>query len=176
MAKAQPQPYTPIPARIPATVKGTLKSFRTLGRFFEYYNSIVPTDERIPSSGSTTYSELYRDVINSLGQDLNNPNWYGDPLPASVQDGLDRTQYQRMDEFNDIYKRVIQPRLQEILNISRANLEMPTLKYNDRGLGIFDFNKASTGLIPIYKYYSFKKKEFVEGSDCKVVKDGKKIK
>jgi len=178
MAKAQPQPqpYTPIPARIPATVKGTIKSFRTLGRFSEYYDSIVPTGERIPDSGTTTYDELYRWLINRLGQDLNNETWYGDPLPATVQDGLDRTKYQRMEEFNDVYKRVIQPRIQDILNISRANLEMPTLKYNDRGLGIFDFNKASTGLIPIYKYYSFKKKEFVEGTDCKVVKDGKKVK
>ena len=171
-----PNPHTPIPVRIPASVKGTLKTFRTLGRFFEHYKSIDVLPERIANS-SETYKALYDWLIRqNLPSNLGDASWYGDPLPSSVQDGLDREKYQRMDEFNEVFKRVIQPRIQDILNASLANMEMPTLKYNDRGLGIFDFNKASIGLVPIYKYYSFEKKEFVEGTDCKIVKAGKKIK
>jgi hypothetical protein len=65
--------------------------------------------------------------------------------------------------------------LQEIIKISKADLQLPVYKYNDLGLGLFDFNKASTGLIPKYQYYSFKKKEIVEGNEVDTIKDGDKF-
>jgi hypothetical protein len=53
---------------------------------------------------------------------------------------------------------------------------MPTLRYNDLGLGSFDFNKASTGLIALYKYYSLKKKGLVDGVDVETYKEKDKYK
>ena len=112
-----------------------------------------------------TYKELYdfvqKDVIREKIENEKDTAWLGTPLD-SVAEVLARDRYLKMDEFNNIYKTNIQPRIQEILKDSSAELELPTLRYNDLGLGQFDFNKASSGLIPLYKYYSFKKKENVE--------------
>ena len=153
--------------------KATVKAFRTLGRFEEYYSKVEVSDERIPNSGET-YSQLMRflkeDVLPSRLKDI---RWYGEPLPATVEEGLARNRYQKMDEYNSVYKRVIEPRINDIIQASKASLEMPTMKYNELGIGIFDFAKASTGLIPTYHYYSLKKKEYVEGSEVETIeKDG----
>jgi hypothetical protein len=81
-----------------------------------------------------------------------------------------------MDDYKDVYERNIRPRIQEILKTSMAKLQMPILKYNDLQLGSFDFSRASLGLVPIYKYYSFEKKEFVDGSLVLTYSDGDKYK
>ena len=161
------------PDQITEYKAGTVKAFRTLGRFEEYYSKVEVSDERIPNSGET-YSQLMRflkeDVLPSRLKDI---SWYGEPLPATVEEGLARNRYQKMDEYNSIYKRVIEPRINDIIQASKASLEMPTMKYNELGIGIFDFAKASTGLIPTYHYYSLKKKEYVEGSEVETIeKDG----
>jgi hypothetical protein len=160
------------PSRI-SEIKATVKAFKTLGRFFDYYDNIAVSDESIPNA-SRTYSNLMDWLKNDyLPESLRtrDTNWYGTPLPSSVDEGLARTKYQRMDEFNDVYKRVIEPRIQDILNISRANLEMPTLKYNDLGIGIFDFAKAASGLVPTYHFYSFKFKDYVDGEEVETIKE-----
>jgi hypothetical protein len=157
------------PDNLPQKIKGTLKAFKSLDDFFSFFNSMQISDQLIPNS-SQTYSELLDWTINTYASNEsmvreNDLTWLGEPYPVSVEDALARDTYLRMDEFNDVYKTSIQPRIQEILRQSSAELELPTIKYNELGLGTFDFNKASGGLIPLYKYYSFEKMELVDGSD-----------
>jgi len=162
--------------RIPDKPKGTLKAFKSLQDFFDFFKDLPITSASIPQRSGTysgVWDSIRRDAIEG---NLRNATWFGNPLPNSVQDALDRERYMNMDEFNRIYRTNIQPRLQEILKKSAAELEMPALKYNDLGLGTFDFNKASTGLIALYKYYSFKKKELVDGSEVETFKDKDKYK
>jgi hypothetical protein len=175
--------------RIPDDFKGTLKVHKSLKEYFEYYDALPITNKRIEGTSYSffcqefdTYLELNeynknntQEIIAGNGG-VTNQEWYGEPLLTSVQDGLDRQSYLRMDDYKDVYEKNIRPRIQEILKTSMAKLEMPILKYNDLQLGSFDFNRASLGLVPLYKYYSFEKKDFVDGSLVLTYKDGKDFK
>jgi hypothetical protein len=170
--------FTPTPKSMPDKRVGTLKAFKTIDALFAFFNEVEVTDIKIPDY-RMTYKQLYdfvqKDVIKEKIENEKDYAWLGTPLDT-VAEVLARDRYLKMEEFNNVYKTNIQPRIQEILKDSSAELELPTLKYNDLGLGQFDFNKASSGLIPLYKYYSFKKKENVEGVDVVTYKDKGKFK
>lgn len=172
------QPSTP--QSLPKSkVKGTFKSFTSILEFDDFFSQIVPDDTPIPNSSTRTYKEVSDDekadtqrrYIN--GSDAENVGWFGYPKVQTLTEGLLRNRYLNMDDFNRVYNEVIAPRIQEILRKSEADLDMPKVKYNDLGLGTFDFGRASGGLIPLYKYYSFAFEDFVEGSDVKTIKVGK---
>jgi hypothetical protein len=170
--------FTPTPPSLPQQQVGTLKAFKTIDALFDFFNQVQVDDTPIPEY-DWTYKQLsdyvQRDVIQRKIEVQKDTEWLGTPLD-SVAEVMARERYVKMDEFNNVYRTNIQPRLQEILKKSSAELELPTLRYNDLGLGQFDFNKASSGLIPLYKYYSFKKKENVEGVDVITYKDKGKFK
>jgi len=164
--------------QVPRTVNGTLKSFRTLQNCIDFFNEIELGNIPITQNTGTTYLQQWNRTKNTIQSEINSrdTSWFGVPFPNSLDDALSRTKYLDMDEYNKIYKENIQPRIQDILKDSKADLEMPVLKYNDLGLGTFDFNKASSGLIALYKYYSFKKKGLVEGLDVQTYKEKDKYK
>lgn len=181
-----------IPEQIPKPLVGKLKAFKSLEAFFDYFKSIPITDKNI-NSGLGTYKSIYdvtvkmsEDIIKGEREYYSNESWFGFPLLESYEQGMQRERYMRMDDFDNVYNNSIKPRLEEILKKSKAELEFPTLKYNDLGLGIFDFNKASTGLVPKYRYYSFAKEAIVEGNlvetfeidgkfKCKLIEDGSPV-
>ena len=150
--------------QVPRTINGTLKSFRTLQNCLDFFNEIELGNIPITQNTGTTYLQEWNSTKRGIDSQIRNrdTSWFGLPFPNSLEDALSRTKYLDMDEYNRVYKENIQPRIQDILKESKADLEMPVLKYNDLGLGTFDFNKASAGLIALYKYYSFKKKGLVD--------------
>jgi hypothetical protein len=160
---------------IPRSPVGTLKTFKSLDDFLNYFDNLEVSKETI-TQGYGTYEELLNSNREDTESLLADESWFGKPAPLTYDEGMRRTRYQLMDEFNDIYSRYIVPRLDEILKQSKADLALPAYKYNDLGLGLFDFNKASTGLVPKYEYFSFKKKEMVEGFDVATIQDGTKYK
>jgi hypothetical protein len=160
----------------PQTLQGTLKSFKTLQAFFDFFKENEITNTPIFGNTSRTYLNIWEENVREFKTFIRNRDisWFGEPFPSSVEDALARTKYLDMPEYNQVYKEYIHPRIQEILKKSAADLEIPVLKYNDLGLGAFDFNKASTGLIALYKYYSFERKGLVEGKEVTTYKkDGK---
>lgn len=166
-----------ITPEIQPQIKGKLVPFNSLDSFLEYFNNMIVSNEQI-TNGYGTYEELLENKRNRVNNRIEKEDvfFYGLPFPTSVEDALQRDRYQLMDEFNEVYESNIKPRLEEILKESKANLDVPAYKYNDLGLGLFDFNKASTGLIPKYQYYSFEKKEMVDGNEVETIKDGLKYK
>mgnify|MGYP000974596387 CR=1 FL=1 len=166
-----------IPEKMPDVGRSTLRPFNSLEKFFEFFKGQTPDDTPI-TGGKGNYEELLAETWRHIEDEIKNGNvqWYGEPMPTSLEDALARERYQLMDEYNDVYKNIIKPRVQELIKNSKGKFDMPVLKYNDRNLGVFDFNRASAGLQPQYKYYSIKKKEFVEASAVKTVKDGAKYK
>jgi len=178
-------PKTPSTPSSPQTqpkskVKGSFKSFTSVLEFDEFFSKIIPDNTPIPNS-SQTYKEIYDFVQDYTerryirGSEDENVKWFGTPKVTSMAEGLARERYLNMDDFNRVYTDIIAPRLQEILRKSEAELDMPKVKYNDLGLGTFDFGRASGGLIPLYKYYSFEREDFVEGDQVKTVKVGSKF-
>lgn len=170
--------FTETPNQLPKNKKrSVIRFFKSIDSFFEFFDTIDITNTKI-NGGSGTYKDIYDSTMSYTERSMrsNDTSWLGEPCPSSVGEALDRRRYQNMPDFNEVYRNSISPRIQDILRKSSADLEVPTLKYNDLGLGIFDFNKASTGLIALYKYYSFEKQEYVEGQLVETYKDDDKYK
>jgi hypothetical protein len=168
-----------IPATLPpeSRMKSTMKIFRGFDSFVKFFDEIEVEDR---SCGSNTYLSLMQWVMGVQADEIRkrNQKYVGTkpPFPSSVEQAMDRTTYQQMDEFNQYYKDVIEPEASNLLNDSKAALDVPVIKYNDKQLGFFDFTRASSGLFPKYAYYSLKLKKIVEGNLVETYKDGKKFK
>jgi len=159
-------------------IKYTIKVFSSFNSFCEFFDQIQPDNTRNGSMGGT-----YRGVFDSTRQDqidgiASRNNWYlgRQPYPRNIDEAMARTEYQHMDEFNEFYKNVIEPEASRFLNESKAALDVPVIKYNDRQLGFFDFSRASSGLYPKYGYYSMKLKKIVEGNEVETYKEGSQYK
>lgn len=151
--------------------KYTLRPFKNLQAYIDYFNNLeIAPQVKVLNRDNVTYSSVLDSAINYIKSEIGNAEWYGEPMPHSLEDGLARQTYQKMTEFNDIYTNRILPLIRDFMKDSKADLDVPSFQYNDRQLGTFDFNKASGGLVPLYKYYSFEKKEEVDGKDVETYK------
>lgn len=161
------------------TVKGSMRIFPSYKSYTDYYDSIVLDNRRVGNM-DMSYSEV-DDSVKAMSRGiLGNRNeaieWFGEAYPTTMEELFSRDEYPLMDEYRKVYEEKIRPRADEIQKESKAALEVPTLKYNDIGLGTFDFARASLGLLPLYKYYAIKHKMYVEGVDTYVKKVGDKFK
>lgn len=78
----------------------------------------------------------------------NSSDWYGTPPPASIEALAAHTLYSGMHLLDAVHQK-IQAWLQEYLAyVDREIMPKPGLAYNDRGLGIFSFDRAAMGLFP----------------------------
>jgi hypothetical protein len=141
----------------------TVKPFKNIFQLQDFFDSITVENRQVFGGGST-----YKEILESSQRDTiyyinsKNENWLGRPLPSSIDDAMKRNTYQLMNEYKKIMNDYIRPRLQEFIKKSEAALETPVLKFTDREIGVFDFDKASSGLMLVYKSYSLSKKEYVE--------------
>lgn len=157
------------------TVKGSMRIFPSYKSYIDFHDAIQLENRRVGSMGMT-YSEVDAYVKNmsrdKLGDRSEATEWFGEAYPTTMEELFSRDEYPLMDEYRRVYEEKIRPRADEIQKESKAALEVPTLKYNDIGLGTFDFARASLGLLPLYKYYAVKHKKYVEGVDTYVKKVG----
>jgi hypothetical protein len=170
---------------IPATqprqsdvIKYTMKVFSSFPSFCDFFDNIAVESTR-SGSMSSTYKGVYDTIRQQQASAIRSGDswWLGRrPYPKSVDEAMARTEYQHMDEYNDFYKNVIEPEASKFLNDSKADLDAPVIKYNDRQLGFFDFTRASAGLFPKYAYYSLKYKKIVDGNEVETYKEANKFK
>lgn len=172
--------YNPLPQQLPnCNIKGSMRIFGNYELYEKYYDTIIPNNTRNGSMGRS-YEEVYDSTLSDVEGTIANGGdeairWLGEVYPKSITELFERNEYQLMNEYSNVYENNIKPRINDIMKESSALLDLPTLRYNDLGLGIFDFAKASLGLVPLYEYYALKHKEYVEGFDTKVVKEGDKF-
>lgn len=170
-----------IPSTLPpelSNIKTTIKIFRGFDSFVKFFSEIEP--ENTSSGWGNTYKSVFDTIESEQTRGINSQDskYVGSrpPFPRNMQEAMDRTTYQQMDDFNKYYVEVIEPEASNLLNESRASLDIPVIKYNDRELGFFDFTRASSGLFPKYAYYSLKLKKIVEGNLVETYKEGVKYK
>lgn len=141
--------------------------FSALFRYFDYW------DEQHKKNG---FSGISAEIIQELrGQYRYNPSWYTDKFAKFPDfDSLVKTrEFLHWEEYND-FRRKIEPLVKELKMNTFAEVLQPKFVYNDKGLGVFDFAKASTVLLPSFIYYSVKYKKVVEESEVKIIqKDDK---
>jgi len=156
-------------------IRGTMRIFPSYKSYMDYYDAIDLENRRVGTMGST-YLEVDNQVKSGSQRIIDNRDeaieWFGEEYPKSLDELFSRDEYPLMDEYRDVYEGKIKPRADEIQKESKAALEIPTLKYNDIGLGTFDFARASLGLLPLYKYYAIKHKKYVEANETYIKKVG----
>ncbi len=73
-------------------------------------------------------------------------NWFGTPVPASVDELEDHTVFKRMELLQELQPRIRQHLNRYLEHIQAEVLPKPQVAYNDRGLGMFSFERAAMGL------------------------------
>ena len=108
----------------------------------DFYDAIVLEATRVGRMPDT-YLGISNRVRDGAIAIINDPSraisWYGVDYPKSYDELMSRDEYSLMPEYREVYETYIKPRVNEIMKESKAALETPTLKYNDIGLGVFDF-------------------------------------
>lgn len=79
--------------------------------------------------------------------------WYGTPIPRSVQELVNHTSFLGMRLAGEMREKVREYLAQYLRNLSLFEMPLPALAYNDRGIGVFSFERAAMGL---YKHTPIK--------------------
>jgi hypothetical protein len=129
--------------------------FSALYRYMEYWqNKFKQKDGLTPPRTS---------VLNNLLDFFRlDRGWFSDKanLFSDFQEMAKDQSFLHWEEYS-AFRQNVQPLVDELKKETFANLLEPKFAYNDKGLGVFDFSKASTVLLPNFIYYSIKHKKEV---------------
>ena len=144
-------------------------SFSSLFKYFEYWDNV---SKEIPM---TTVAQRYLQdfQLDFITKDRARYSWYTDKFGkfADYITYAKNTEFLHWEEYYNMVE-AIKPMIDELKRESLADIIEPKFIYNEKGLGVFDFAKASTVLLPQYVYYSVKLKKIVPQDDVKIVEDG----
>ncbi len=102
------------------------------------------------------FSKNNKDVWNTIKQTAikrinSNSNWYGSPIPKSVKELEKHTDFLGMHLIENVRNK-LKDKLDLFLEkVSQNQLPISQLSYNDKGLGVFSFDRAAMGLAKDYK-------------------------
>ncbi|WP_430409220.1 DUF7192 family protein [Kordia sp.] len=77
-------------------------------------------------------------------------DWFGTPIPNNIEELESHNSFLGMDLLKEI-----QPQIKDKLSVyleylAQSELPKPKIAYNDRGLGVFSFDRASMGMFKIH--------------------------
>lgn len=133
-----------------------------------YFNSIADVlqfnDEILSSipTGSEEYKiarPYIQDIIGTVQRRSNKLTWYGTNDTSWA--GKKINEYLKINQMQEALNSLAS----QTVNLEIEDLQQKqTLIFNDRELGIFSFDLASLGLIPVYEYYSNLLKRIVDAN------------
>jgi hypothetical protein len=146
--------------------------FFSFSSLYKYFKDWEDVSKEIPM---TSVARKYLQDFESsfITKDRAREEWYTDKF-GKFSDYITyakNTEFLHWQEYNDMVE-AIRPMIDELKRESLASIIEPKFIYNEKGLGVFDFAKASTVLLPQYVYYSVKLKKIVSKDDVKIVEDG----
>lgn len=112
-------------------------------QFFDFVDS-----ETLTKQNQSTADEIRWRAIIDVEEES---SWYGDPPPSSFFELENPKVFSGLQLLKEI-----QPKIREHLNrylqaLESNTMPKPKLAYNDRGLGVFSFDRAAMGLFPAYR-------------------------
>jgi hypothetical protein len=143
--------------------KASIEPFRNLTEFIEFYDEkVLQTTGRY----RTLIEENKADADRSLARGVTNDNLqtYGEPVPASYDDAMDRRMFLNMVLYQDKYEE-LKPTLQSLEQLSNSIIPKPILMPNDRELGTFSLERAMMALEAELGLHDEKKDEWYSLSD-----------
>lgn len=140
------------------------KPHSSLSAYFDYW-SVKAKETPLFGAGKNAY-----DVYGTASGYDEKKKWITDKwrLFDTYDAVCNNENFLHWKEYNN-FMETIKPLVDELKKESLADILQPKFIYNDKGLGVFDFARASTVLLPQYVYYSIKLKKIVEQSDVKII-------
>lgn len=77
--------------------------------------------------------------------------WFGDPPPVSINELVKHDSFMGMKLLQKVRPRVQQHLEKYLRELEENVLPKPKVDYNDRGLGMFSFDRAAMGLYPMHR-------------------------
>lgn len=113
------------------------------------FNSFVDTEAaNLSESNQSRWETIKRATRDNLKKDS---DWYGTPTPKNIEALEAHRTFMGMSLIKEIQPK-IKDRLAHYIELLQDNvLPKPKMAYNDRGLGVFSFDKAAMAM---YKHYS----------------------
>ena len=111
------------------------------------FNQFVD-DEPLNYSNKNIWQHQVLDTSLSIEEGT---DWYGHPIPESLDDLENHTHYLGMHLIKKLQPK-IQAHLNKYLEYLNSNvMPEPKVDYNDRGLGMFSFDRAALGLVKLHR-------------------------
>ena len=130
--------------------------------YVDYINSLVP---KLTGNARTIYDRDYNDA--TIRQEASDINWFGTNDIQEVKQEI--ITYQ----FNDELKQELEAFDRRNTNIEQIDLEQKKkITFTAQEIGIFSFDLASLGLIPVVEYFSPLLNQIVDGDMVRSYKMG----
>jgi hypothetical protein len=146
--------------------------FKNLTHFCQYWDGV--TNDCL--NDTTATGRPYADAIRSRRQNnddrLSAPirltgdppydsriDWFGYPVPTSVQEAMDRRAYKNMTLYNEKYEE-LSPFFGRLEKVSTGILPKAVIQPNDKEIGTFSLERAMMSVDKILRLWSDKHKEF----------------
>jgi len=131
--------------------------------YVDYINDLVPN---LRGNARTVYDSLF-DETYLQGRARRNENWYGTTDFNEVKQDINTF------KFNDELKRELEAFDRNNTNIEQIDLEQKKkITFTAQEIGIFSFDLASLGLIPVVEYFSPLLNRIVNGDEVRSYKTG----
>lgn len=131
--------------------------------YVDYINDLVPN---LRGNARTVYDSLF-DETYLQGRARRNENWYGTTDFNEVKQDINTF------KFNDELKRELEAFDRNNTNIEQIDLEQKKkITFTAQEIGIFSFDLASLGLIPVVEYFSPLLNRIVGGDEVRSYKTG----
>lgn len=112
------------------------------------FNTFVDEETRELSDMNKSY---WRVVNHSTESELEKgTDWYGTPTPKNVEELNQHRTFLGMSLIKDIQPKIKDKLTQYLEYLQDSVLPKPKMDYNDRGLGVFSFERAAMGMYKIY--------------------------
>lgn len=127
------------------TVQYNYMLFDSVGSF----NAFV--DEEIPQLSEGNES-VFKDIVNQTQYELNRgSDWYGTPTPGSFSELEEHNKFLGMHLLTELQSKIKDQLNRYMEYLDSDVMPKPKVAYNDRGLGMFSFDRASMGLFKLSK-------------------------
>lgn len=77
-------------------------------------------------------------------------DWFGTPIPKSVAALESHTSFMGMELLREIQPQIKDKLSRYLEHLEKSELPKPKMAYNDRGLGVFSFERAAMGMFKIH--------------------------
>ena len=118
--------------------------------YYSYFDNVKAFNDFVDGQAATLNTKNH-EVLKQMNQTTassikRGTNWYGSPSPADVSELNEHKYFLGMPLLKTIQPKIKDKLAQYVKLMNDQILSKPKVAYNDRGLGVFSFDRAAMGL------------------------------